>query len=236
MRVFLFVLILTFTGSAFSQISSGKRVFDAAAIDAREGRYSAALEKYRGLLPSVEKPALAAKIHFNTGVCFYHLGQMENAVAEYQAAIAADPAYQQAFYTLGVAQAALGKNREAKAAFYEAVRLKKNDGEAWFDLGLALLAEQDEKDYDAAREGFENAVKNNSINSVDAVNNIGVIAALQGDLAAAEKKFKAALKMGASIEAASNLKICAQYKQSLERELIASLAFSWKDAGKTAGF
>ncbi|HEV7643338.1 MAG TPA: tetratricopeptide repeat protein [Pyrinomonadaceae bacterium] len=227
MRVFLFisVLIFTLTGSAFSQTSSDKFVFDEATTYAREGLYAEALEKYRGLLPSVKKAELAAKIHFNIGVCLYHLGQFENAVSEYQAAIAADGAYQKAFYTLGIAQAALGKTNEAKAAFYEAVRLKKNDGEAWFDLGMVLLAESDEKDHEAASEAFENAVKNNSINSVDAINNIGVIAALNGDLAAAEKKFKAALKMGDSAEAKNNLEVCAQYKQSLNRELIARLIF-----------
>lgn len=225
MRICLLVLtlIFTLTASAFAQTSSDKLVFDEATIHAREGRYPEALEKFRGLLSSVKKAELAAKVHFNIGVCLYHLGQFENAVNEYQAAITADRAYQKAFYTLGIAQAALGKTSEAKAAFYEAVRLKKNDGEAWFDLGLVMLAERDEKDRKAAGEAFENALRYNSINSADAINNLGVIAALNGDLAVAEKKFKAALKMGGSAEARNNLEVCAQYKQSLNRELIAKL-------------
>ena len=73
---------------------------------------------------------------------------------------------------------------------------------------------------------LRNADENNLINTADAINNIGVIAALNGDLAAAEKKFKAALKMGGSAEAKSNLEVCAQYKQSLNRELIAKLILS----------
>ncbi len=234
MRICLLVLTLIFilTGAAFSQTSSDKLVFEKASTHAREGRYMEALEKYRGLLSSVKKAKPAAKVHFNIGVCLYHLEQFENAAAEYQAAITADRAYQKAFYTLGIAQAASGKTNEAKAAFYEAVRLKKNDGEAWFDLAMVLLAEGDEKNYEAARDAFENAAKNNSINTADAINNIGVIAALNGDLAAAEKKFKAALKMGGSAEAKSNLEVCVQYKQSLNRELIAKLILSgWRVQG-----
>ena len=225
----IFILIFTFTGFAFSQTSSDKLIFNEAAIDAGDGRYREALEKYRRLLPAAEmaeKPGPAAKVHFNIGVCLYHLGQFENAAAEYQTAISSDRTYQKAFYALGRAQAALGKTNEAKAAFYEAVRLKKNDGEAWFDLGLILLTEGEEKDLEAAHDAFENALKNNSISSIDAINNTGVIAALKGDLAAAEKKFKTALKMGASTEAKNNLEVCARYKQSLNGELIARLTLS----------
>ena len=111
MRICLLVLTLIFilTGPAFSQTSSDKLVFDEATIHAREGRYPEALEKYRGLLPSVKKAESAAKVHFNIGICFYHLGQFENAAADYREAISTDRAYQKAFYTLGIVQAALGK-------------------------------------------------------------------------------------------------------------------------------
>ena len=232
MRVllFVFIFVLISAGSGFSQTVPTRDAFQKAALLAKEGRYAEALEKYLSVPVSSiaeESKDTAARVHFNIGVCFYHLDQPEKAVARYRKALElTGGTYQKAFYTLGMAQAALGNTAEAKAAFYQAVKLDKNDGEAWFDLAMVLLAQKDEKDYDAATRAFENAVKNGSINSADAINNLGVIAALQGDLAAAEKKFREALAMAASPEAANNLKICALLTQGSNRELVAGLIFS----------
>lgn len=233
MRVLIFAFILSITGSAAAQTPSWQTVFEAAGRSAQAGQYAEALEKYQDVLEFRTAPGLTAKIHFNIGVCLYQLGRPESAVAHYRQAIEVSGGkYQKAFYALGMAQTALGDKAKARAAFYEAVRLDKTDGEAWFDLGLILLAEKDEKYYDAAREAFENAAENKSVSSADAINNAGVIAALKGDLATAEKKFKLAAKAGSSAEAANNLKICDGYRRNANREQVAALNFSGSGSRK----
>jgi Flp pilus assembly protein TadD len=235
MRVFLSILamVFIFNGVSYSQTSSVRTAFDEATVHAREGRFGEALEKYRDVIVPQGDDQFAAKVHFNIGVCLYRLGQPESAITEYEKAIKLNAKYQRAFYGLGMANAALRKTKEARAAFYQAVKLDKTDGEAWFDLGMILLAERGEKDYDSAREAFENAARYHSTGTADAINNIGVILVLNGELEMAEEKFETALALSKqrSIEAANNLKVCARYKQtrykqSLNRELIAGLTFS----------
>lgn len=239
MRVLLFVFILLAAVSAINTQTPGSNIFETANGDARAGRFTEALEKYRAVLrdslteaeTNPAMPALLAGVHFNIGVCLYQTGRPQEAVAEYEKAVELSGGkYQKAFYAMGMAEAALGRAKEAKAAFYRALELDKNDGEAWFDLAMVLLAEEDEKYYDAAVKAFENAVKNGSVNSVDAINNIGVIAALKGDIGTAEKKFKTALFLsnGNSLVAANNLAVCARYKQASYKEMIAVLTFSGK--------
>jgi tetratricopeptide (TPR) repeat protein len=242
MRVLLFVFILLAANSVINAQTPGSNTFEAANVDARAGRYTEALEKYRAVLrDALTDPltgvltaetdtatrAMLARVHFNIGVCLYQTGRPQEAVAEYEkAAELSGGKYQKVFYAMGMAEVALGRAKEAKAAFYRALELNKNDGEAWFDLGLVLLAQEDEKYYDDAVKAFESAVKNGSVNTVDAINNIGVIAALKGDLVTAEKKFQEALQKGASAEAAGNLKICARFTRGADSKLIAGLIFS----------
>ena len=195
---------------------------------AKKGNYEKALENFHAVLNSRPELKLSAQMHYNIGVCLYHLNQPEKAVDEYQAAIKLGGGkYQKYFYALGMAEAVLGENAKAKAAFSEVVKLNKNDGEAWFDLAMVLLAE---KDYDSAIVAFENAVENNSISTVDAINNIGVIAAIKGDVNTAEINFKKALilSQGNSREAEDNLKICAKFKRQNYKELVAQLTFTSK--------
>ena len=226
MRLLVFALILMTVISVPAQTS-----FDTAAQNAKEGQYEKALENYRHVLDSQPGKQLSVKAHFNIGVCLYHLNRPQKAVEEYQKAIELSGGkYQKAFYALGMAQVALGDKNKAVAAFYEAVRLDKNDGEAWFDLAMVLLASSAEKDYDSAVAAFENAAKNGSVSTADAVNNIGVIAAIKGDVITAENNFKKALMLskGNSLEAANNLNICAKLKQYSYKELAAKLTFSGK--------
>jgi len=127
-----------------------------------------------------------------------------------------------------MAQSELKNWREAEVAFREAVKLKENDGEAWFDLGLVLL---EEKDFDTAEKAFRNAIKYKSIGSADAHNNLGVIYALKDDFPSAENEFKTALMVsnGKSIEARNNLEFCKLFKLNSNQNLLSSLEFSRKN-------
>jgi hypothetical protein len=68
-----------------------------------------------------------------------------------------------------------------------------------------------EKDYTAALSAFENAAAFGSVGTADAQNNIGVIFALNGNLAAAIRKFE----ISGSPEAIGNLKYCREHAVSL---------------------
>lgn len=236
MRIFLLILVVAFviaTTRVAAQTPHVRHIFDEGARLAQSAQYEKAFERYQKvlLLSKVEKmdDHFLARIHFNGGVCLYHLKQTNGAVEEFTEAIKLSRRnYQKAFYALGLAHAELGDWRRAEKALRAAVSLKEKDGEAWFDLGLVLL---EEKDYDGARGAFQKAIKYKSVAAADAHNNIGVILALQDDFLSAEKEFLMALResAGRSIEARRNLAFCHSYKQTFNRDLLAKFEFSRKN-------
>lgn len=225
-------LILTVASSAFAQETPFvNQSFEAGNAAARKQQYERAIEKYRATRLRAETARLndaqLAKIHFNIGVCFYHLKQTNEAVAEFTEAIKLSKRqYQAAFYALGMTQKDLKNWREAAAALRDALEIDKTNGEAWFDLAIIYL---EEKDFTEAAKAFENSIKYKSINAPDAHNNLGVIAALGNDWVAAEKRFVTALlnSNGKSIEANNNLQFCKFYKRNFSgKDLSAKLEFS----------
>jgi superkiller protein 3 len=193
MRTLLFILILVFSASAQDNFTDATRF----AID---GQYEKALANYRAAQNETSGADSSARVHYNIGVCLYRLDRGAEAVPELKEAIRLKgDRYQQAWYALGMAQAGLKNTAAAREAFTRAIALDKRDAEAWFDLGLVLIAE---RELPAAREAFQKAVEFKSVNTADAHNNIGVILAVSGDIAAAIKEFE----RSGSAEAAGNLK------------------------------
>ncbi len=230
MRVLFFIcVVLAFSVSA--QTPFLQKTFNEGAKSAREGQYEKAIEKYRAAIIYAENERaddyFVARIHFNIGVCFYHLKQTSKAVAEYTEAIKlSERSYRKAFYALGMAQKDLKNWREAENAFRDALKIEKKDGEAWFDLALVYL---EKEDLAAAAKAFQSSIKYKSVNASDAQNNLGVIFALQNDWTSAEKHFENALlnSNGKSVEAGSNLRLCKFYKQNFDSvDLLAKLEFS----------
>lgn len=224
MRVLFFILVVfVFSISAQSQ-------FEKAAQLANSGNFEQALKLYESVLSDAKnKNASAnylAKIHFNLGICRYHLKQTMQAVAEFTQAIEWSKGdYQKAFYALGMALVELKNWRAAEKAFLDSLKLKKADGEAWFDLALVYL---EEKNFERAEAAFRSSIKYRSIAAADAHNNLGVIYVLNGDYALAENEFKTALResSGRSPEAAGNLRFCLYYKENERIDLTAKLEFS----------
>lgn len=229
MRVILFVCVLSF--SVFAQSPTLNRTIKSGNDLANERKYEQAIETYRTakILAETERlnGSFLAKIYFNTGVCLYHLKRTNEAVAEFNEAIKlSERQYQKAFYALGMAQKDLQNRREAETAFQAALKLEKTNGEAWFDLALVYL---ETKNFAAARTAFENSIEFQTANVADALNNLGVIAALMGDWDSAELKFKSALlkSSGESVEAKANLQFCKFYKQQIKgKDWLAKLEFS----------
>ena len=235
MRVlsFIFIIVFAFFTTVSAQTLLVRQVFDEGTRAAQNARYEKALENYRKAIhhSEDEKPNddFLAKIHFNSGVCLYHLKRHSEAVEEFNKAIKLSRgSYQKAFYALGITHGELKNWREAEEAFREAVNLKRKDGEAWFDLAMVLL---EKRDFDAAEKAFQNAVKHKSVGSADAHNNLGVIYALKDNFPLAENEFKTALteSNGKSIEARNNLEFCKSYKRNFNRNLLAKLELSRKN-------
>lgn len=231
MRVLLYVFVLSVSAFAQEETPFFRQAYEAGNDLAQKRKYEQAIEKYRTAMMLAETERLSddflAKVHFNVGVCLYQLKRTNEAVAEYKEAIKLSRReYGRAFYALGMAHKDLGNWREAAAALRDALKIKKDDGEAWFDLALVYL---EEKNFAAARRAFENSIKYKSVSSADAHNNLGVIAALEGDWIFAERKFQTAFveSNGKSAEAKENLRFCRYYKQKNKGEdLLAQLEFS----------
>jgi tetratricopeptide (TPR) repeat protein len=231
---FVLVVILTVAISASAQETPlTVRAFEDGTRAAQSKNYKTALEDYRRaiLFSEAEEASddFLARIHFNIGVCFYNTQQAEDAAGEFTEAIKLSRrSYQKAFYALGMAYVDLKNWGKAETAFRDAVKLKKDDGEAWFDLGLVLLKR---KNYESAETAFSQAIKFESAGAADAHNNLGVIYVLKADFSAAEDEFAAALvkSNGKSIEARNNLQFCKLYRRNFNQDLLAKFAFTGKN-------
>lgn len=235
MRVLFVIFICAFSIAA--QTAFVKQTYEAGNAAARQLQYEQAVKAYRTTLLRAHSESLSdellAKIHFNIGVCLYHLKQTNEAVAEYTEAIKLSRReYRKAFHALAMAQKDLRNWRAAANALRDALEIEKADGEAWFDLALIYL---ETRDFEAAEKAFVNAVRYKSVSAADAHNNLGVIAALRSDWAAAEKHFETALldSSGTSIEAVNNLRFCKFYKQNIrQKDWLAKLEFSGTNKGE----
>lgn len=230
MRILLITLLVMSAISASAQTPLVRQSFESGTRLAQSGQYETAITSYRQslLFSKVEKPGdeFLAKLHYNIGVCLYQLRDKAAAVEEFTEAVKLSRRkYHKTFYALGIAQSELKNLVEAENAFRAAIKLKKADGEAWFDLAFVYLKAEN---YQAAKDAFENAVKYNSVAIADAHNNIGVIFALREDFAAAEREFGNALKesAGSSVEARNNLLFCQSYRRNHSQNMLAKLVFS----------
>jgi len=225
----IFVILTALVSGVSAQSAGMRQTFEKAVSQANEGKFETALVDFKKSLALAESEDAdadyRAKVHFNIGVCLYRLKQSEKSVGEFEDAIKlAKGDYEKAFYALGMAQAELKNWREAEKAFRGAIRLNKQNGEAWFDLAFVYLAQSD---YDAARAAFQKSVEYKSVASHIGHNNLGVIFAINGDLNAAVREFETALKQsgGKFTVAERNLQFCKSLGQNSNRDLVAKLEF-----------
>jgi tetratricopeptide (TPR) repeat protein len=104
-----------------------------------------------------------AEAHFRLGLGYESLGKREEAEAEYKKAVEAYKKYfeendndAEAHYALGQTYANLGKYSEAIREYREATKLKEDDPDMFYDLGVAhtKLAQ-----YDAAAAAFSKSLE-----------------------------------------------------------------------------
>ncbi len=231
---FIFVIVVSVAGVS-AQMNSARQSFDEATEEARNLQFETAIEDYQKAISFAEKvknnDQMLAQIHSNIGICFYRLARYDSASQELKKAIELSKGrYHRAFYSLGMVQTELKKPNEAIWAFRKALKIKEDNGEAWFDLALVYL---EQKDFNSAKIAFQNAISFKSVSAADAHNNLGVIFAIKSNFEAAENEFKIALQTsnGKSIEAANNLKFC-ENRQLATKELIANLNFVIKNSSE----
>jgi Flp pilus assembly protein TadD len=237
-RFALLVLIISSAVSVHTQTLSFKNSFDNGIILARGGHFETALTEFRTSLSLLEEKATRdgrGQIHFNMGVCLYHLKKYDGAINELNLAVGYRPKYESAFYSLGMAEAELRNWNKAEAAFLQALNINNRYAEAWYDLGYIYLATNR---FDDAQAAFQKAARYHSIDSAMAHNNIGVIFALRNDFSSAEKEFETSLKEsgGKLIEAKDNLEYCRRLAQNHTSELTARLEFKYGTTRINADF
>ncbi len=223
----IFILCL-FAFKIQAQTEIAIQAFEAGVIAAENKQHDRAVQHFERALEkskfSTELPnEFLARINYNAGVCLYRLNRSSEAIEFLTRAVSqAENKYPKASRALAMAHAALGDWQAAEQWFAHVVRLDKRDAESWFDLAQIRLAQND---FSRAADGFQKAIRYKNVDRATAHNNLGVIAALAGDWATAEKQFETALAQsnGKLPEAIRNLNVCRA--PDLTRDLIAKLRF-----------
>ncbi len=150
--------------------------------------------------PLLPAAAMRAVTHYNIGYEFQRRGQADEAITEYQTALALAPTYAPAHSNLGALLAARGQHAEARTHYREASRLEPTLAEPLINLGIDL-AEAGE--YAEAIDTLQRAVALDP-NHVDAHYNLGMALASVNRLDDARGEFERTLALDPRHAAAHN--------------------------------
>jgi tetratricopeptide (TPR) repeat protein len=132
-----------------------------------------------------------AEEHYNLGVRFYEMGDLNGAIAEYQAALRLNPKYVSAHANLCNALYAKDDLNGAIAECQAALRLNPNLAEAHYRLGAALY---DKGDLNGAIVEYRAALRLNPDSAV-AHHNLGAALRKKGDISGAIAEYETALRI-----------------------------------------
>jgi tetratricopeptide (TPR) repeat protein len=107
--------------------------------DADEGDL---LRRDFALVSQPMEDARTARLHYNAGTRLRREGRFEEAIAEFEEALALNPQHAATHNNLGITLAAQGKPAEAIPHYEETLRLDPDFAEAYFNLAEALRATQ----------------------------------------------------------------------------------------------
>jgi tetratricopeptide (TPR) repeat protein len=231
MRITVFFVIFIVAGSAFGQSRQTFELFENGMAASRSGDHQQALGKFeqtlvRGRHENAGRKFLT-KVHYNLGVSRFHLGQLEQAVVDFETAIFfTNNRYEKASYALGLTLSELGDYPKAERAFLDVLAVNKQNAEAWFDLAFIHL---NRKEYDSAEAAFAKAIRFGTVDNAIGHNNLGVLLVIKGDLPAAERHFRKAItsSSGTFEGAVMNLERCRNIINGREKLLaIADFTFT----------
>lgn len=107
-----------------------------------QGRYSDAAVEFRDLQESFPDSPLLFNL---LGFCNLQRGSRDQAIQDFQKAIAVQPGFKPAHNNLGGIYLLQGRARDAIVEFKEVVRIDPNDSQAYFNLARAELASNDNR-------------------------------------------------------------------------------------------
>jgi len=143
-------------------------------------------------------PTPAAELHYNVAVGLYSQGRIEESIAAYSRAIAADPDFGLAYNNRGYAEFTRGRYAEALADLDRAVRLNPDDAVAHSNRGAVLGALQR---YDEALASLTQAIALNPRTAQVFSDRAGIYLGL-GDIAKAKADLDRALTLDPNCAAA----------------------------------
>ena len=174
----------------------------------------------------------AAATHIQQGSALLKGGQTEDALVEFQAAVAVDPASAQALTWVGITQNQLGHFRDAASAFQAALKIDPSSQAAHYNLGLSLARLGENKD--AIRE-MRKVVKASPA-MIDAQYNLAVLLEDEGDYKEAVSLLKAALRQRSDDEDIAIHLVNDDFKSGADHEAVqlAQNSFLHDSDGKAA--
>ncbi|MCU0240030.1 MAG: tetratricopeptide repeat protein [Pyrinomonadaceae bacterium] len=223
MRKLFFVSLITviLQFSVFAQTDEFQKGLDFA----KKNDFQNALVKFQNSFSKNLSDKKIAQVHYNIGVCFYRLNQMNQAVTEFDKVINLNPNNEKVYYALAMTQVDLKDFDQAETNFLKAINLDETNGEIWFDFALVLYQKQK---FDESIVAFQNSIKYKSVAKSTSYNNLGVIYALQGDFESAKKQLEIAVKKNVP-EAQTNLEILKQVSANKDKNLVAKLIIRGKN-------
>ena len=109
MRILSFVFLFIFAVNISAQSTKVDDLFTQGSGQINSGRFDEALTTYKTALAAAEKKyagkGYLARLHYNIGVCYFHLDRFEAAANEFKNAVLLKTDYSQAYSALDKARA-----------------------------------------------------------------------------------------------------------------------------------
>ena len=117
MRILSFVFLFIFAVNISAQSTKVDDLFTQGSRQINSGRFDEALTTYKTALTTAEKryagKEYLARLHYNIGVCYFHLDRFEAAANEFKSAVLLKTDYSQAYSALDKARARTRDNDTA---------------------------------------------------------------------------------------------------------------------------
>jgi len=106
MRILSFVFLFIFAVNISAQSTKVDDLFTQGTVQIHSGHFDAALTTYKSALATAEKryagKEYLARLHYNIGLCYFHLDRFEAAATEFKSAILLKADYGRAHEALGM--------------------------------------------------------------------------------------------------------------------------------------